>query len=121
MSLGFCVDYSLYLDETTAKPEKREIFPFQAKSSEIWDTSAELGKTFELPCIPVENLVKPNNKELIRTRTIDVEPPCKRFHLEFRQLKKALTLFQIQHISHPTFSMYFYQISGFLESNFAGY
>ena len=121
MSLGFCVDYSLYLDETTAKPEKIENFPFQAKSSEIWDTSAELGKTFELPCIPVENLVKPNNKELIRTRTIDVEPPCKRFHLEFRQLKKALTLFQIQHISHPTFSMYFYQISGFLESNFAGY
>ena len=50
MSLGFCVDYSLYLDETTAKPEKIENFPFQEKSSEIWDTSAELGKTFELPC-----------------------------------------------------------------------
>ena len=121
MSLGFCVDYSLYLDETTSKPEKREIFPFQAKSSEIWGASSELGKTFETPCIPVENPVKPNNKELMRTRIIDVEPPCKQFHLEFRQLKKALTSIQIQHIMHPTFSIYSHQNFEFLESNFADY
>lgn len=121
MSLEFYVDYSGYSGETTAKPEKREIFPFQAKSSEICGASSELDKTFETPCILADNLVKPNNKELMWNRTIDFEPLCKQFHQECCQLKKALTSFQNQHISHPIFSMYFYRISGFLESDFDEY
>lgn len=121
MSLEFYVDYCGHSGEITAKPGKREIFPFQAKSCEILGTSSELGKTFETPCIPADNLVKPNNKELMWNHTIDVEHPCKLFHPEYFQLKKALTSVQNQYISHPTSSMYFHRISGFLESDFAEY
>jgi hypothetical protein len=121
MSLEFYAENSFYLDKTIAKPEKIENFPFQVKSSEIWDTSAELGKTFELPCIQVDNLVKTNNKELKWNRTIDVEPLCKQFHQKCFQLKKALTLFQIQHILYPTFLIYSHQNFEFLEANFSDY
>jgi hypothetical protein len=121
MSLEFYVDYSGYSGETTAKPEKREIFPFQAKSSEILGASSELGKTFETPCIPADYLVKPNNKELMQNHTIDVEHSCKQFHPECCPLKKALTSVQNQRISHPTSSMYLHRISGFLESDFGEY
>ena len=121
MVLGFYVVCFGHLDKISVEPEKREKYLYQSKSSEILGTSSELGKTFETLCIPLENPVKPNNKELMRNRTIDVEHLCKQFQLESRRLKKALTSGQIQHISHPTFSMYFHQISGFLESDFADY